>query len=81
VGSDCTLVKLEIGEFDSLLLSGSSDPQVVLNDDRYTDFIRSFDIGRFKVGEISCSPLFLAKAVLLGLRGETKNRKYIFEVL
>ncbi len=34
IGSDCALEELEIDEFDSLLLTGSSDPQAVLSDDR-----------------------------------------------
>ncbi|MGI5898974.1 MAG: DJ-1/PfpI family protein [Christensenellales bacterium] len=75
VCSDCTVAELEAGEFDSLLLTGSSDPQAVLDNEDYIAFIKSFNPDRFKVGAISCSPLFLAKAGILGGR-RARNGAY-----
>ncbi|KAA0549891.1 4-methyl-5(B-hydroxyethyl)-thiazole monophosphate biosynthesis protein [Bacillus sp. BGMRC 2118] len=64
---DTTIYDLDPSEFDSLLLSGCMDISQIIDDTRYTDFIKRFVNEDTIVASISSSPALLAKAgVLIG---------------
>ena len=59
VVADCTFEQVNIEEFDSLLITGSTDAKESMEDKVTLDFISKFnDVGAL-IGAISIAPLFL----------------------
>ncbi|MEK4699464.1 DJ-1/PfpI family protein [Solibacillus sp. FSL R7-0668] len=74
--ADQAIDQVNYEEFDSLLLTGCMDVFPILENTKYTDFIKNIaDQENFIVASISSSPALLAKAGLL------KNKKYTVGLL
>lgn len=71
VVADKTLEELEIGEFDSLLITGSMDLEEAISDMRVMEFLRQFDREGIVIGAISSGPMLLLQAGML------KNKHYM----
>ena len=59
--ADCTLDKLDIKEFDSLLITGSTNAKDAIEDVEVLEFIDKFYSTGALIGAISIAPLFLLK--------------------
>jgi len=68
---DLTIDKLNIDEYDSLLLPGSMDLAPAITDNEILDFIKKFDNKDKIIGAISCAPLLLLK------NGMLKDKSYM----
>lgn len=83
---DTTINDIVASEFDSLLLSGCMDIGQIIDDHRYTDFIKRITTDETIIASISSSPTLLAKAGLLkdktytvGLREEAIKQLDFFQ--
>ncbi|MCR2042910.1 DJ-1/PfpI family protein [Anaerosalibacter massiliensis] len=61
VKADCTLEELNVNEYDSLLLTGSSDARGAVEDVKVLQFIDKFYKKEALIGAISIAPIFLLK--------------------
>lgn len=62
---DATIHEIVASEIDSLLLSGCMDIGEIIDDSRYTDFIKRITTDETIIASISSSPTLLAKAGIL----------------
>ena len=63
--ADKTLDELNIDEFDSLLLTGSTDIREAVEDNDILAFIKKFDRNDIIIGAISIAPVLLLKTGIL----------------
>lgn len=63
--ADKTLDELEIEEYDSLLLTGSTDIREAVEDEEIIKFVKEFDKKDIIIGAISIAPVLLLKAGML----------------
>lgn len=61
VVADCTFEQLNIEEFDSLLITGSTDAKESVEDNATLEFISKFNDVSALIGAISIAPIFLLK--------------------
>lgn len=59
--ADCTLEQLVVEEFDSLLITGSTDAREAVEDEKVLEFIDEFYNAGALIGAISIAPIFLLK--------------------
>lgn len=63
--ADETIDHLQIGEYDSLLLTGAADIREAVEDESILSFIKKFDRENIVIGAISIAPVLLLKTGML----------------
>ena len=62
---DSLIENINIGEFDSLLITGASDVKQAAEDQKVLEFIQKFHEANALIGAISIAPIFLLKLGIL----------------